>query len=225
MMREPQPQFVSVKFDAVGRPHRFLLPEIDFEPPLQAGEQVVVTRGERLAYGTVARSVPQLAARRAPAVTSTSRVLRRVSTLDVTARLTQQHREREADRVCGMKIKERGLAMKLVKVEHELDGPRLVFYFTAEAHVDFRELVRELRVAAPLPDQHASDRSARRGQAIGRIWHLRTPPLLHDVAAAVRAHLDQDGQAATPEPEPLPAVGLMRPIEVLFAVRTAEREG
>ena len=128
-MREPQPPFVSVKFDAVGRSHRFLLPEIDFEPPLRAGEQVVVTRGEHLAYGTVARSVPQLAARRAaPAVTSTSRVLRRVSTQDVTARLTQQHREREADRVCGMKIKERGLAMQLVKVEHELDGPRLVFY-------------------------------------------------------------------------------------------------
>ncbi len=50
-MREPQPPFVSVKFDAVGRPHRFLLPEIDFEPPLRAGEQVVVTRGEHLSYG------------------------------------------------------------------------------------------------------------------------------------------------------------------------------
>ena len=99
-MREPQPPFVSVKFDAVGRPHRFLLPEIDFEPPLRAGEQVVVTRGEHLAYGTVARSVPQLAARRAaPAVASTSRVLRRVSKQDVTARLKQQHRERAADRV------------------------------------------------------------------------------------------------------------------------------
>ena len=143
-MREPQPPFVSVKFDAVGRPHRFLLPEIDFEPPLRAGEQVVVTRGEHLAYGTIARSVPQLAARRAPAATSTNRVLRRVSTQDVTARLKQQHREREADRVCGMKIKEHGLAMKLVKVEHQLDGPGLVFYFTAEARVDFRELVREL---------------------------------------------------------------------------------
>ena len=32
-MREPQPPFVSVKFDAVGRSHRFLLPESDFELP------------------------------------------------------------------------------------------------------------------------------------------------------------------------------------------------
>ena len=65
-MGEPRPPCVSVKFDAVGRTHRFLLPEIDFEPSLRVGEPVVVTRGESLAYGTVTRSVPQLAARRAP---------------------------------------------------------------------------------------------------------------------------------------------------------------
>ena len=55
-MGESQPPFVSVKFDAVGRTHRSLLPEIDFEPPLRVGEPVVVTRGESLAYGTVAQS-------------------------------------------------------------------------------------------------------------------------------------------------------------------------
>ena len=75
-MGEPRPPCVSVKFDAVGRTHRFLLPEIDFEPSLRVGEPVVVTRGESLAYGTVTRSVPQLAARRAPAAASTHRVLR-----------------------------------------------------------------------------------------------------------------------------------------------------
>ena len=51
-MGEPRPPCVSVKFDAVGRTHRFLLPEIDFEPSLRVGEPVVVTRGESLAYGT-----------------------------------------------------------------------------------------------------------------------------------------------------------------------------
>ena len=228
-MSELQRPFVSVKFDAVGRVHRFLLPEVDFDPPLDPGEPVVVTRGEHRAYGTVTRSMPQLAARRVPSAASTNRVLRRASTQDVAARLQQQHREREAHRVCVMKIKERGLTMKLVKVEQQFDDPRLVFHFTAEARVDFRELVRELASQCgpppPLPDRHASDRSARRGQAVGRIWHLRAPSLLHDVAAGVRAHLDQNGQAATPEPEPLSAVGLMRSVEVLFAVRTAEREG
>ncbi len=60
-MLERQRPFVSVKFDAVGRVHRFLLPEVDFEPPLDPGEPVVVTRGEHRAYGTVTRSMPQLA--------------------------------------------------------------------------------------------------------------------------------------------------------------------
>ena len=81
------------------------------------------------------------------------------------------------------------------------------------------------RVAVQQPHRDAADRCARRGQAVGRIWHLWAPPLLHDVASGIRAHLDQDGQAATPEPKSLSAVGLMRSVEVLFAVRTAQREG
>ena len=93
----------------------------------------MVTRGEHLAYGTVTRSVPQLAAWRVPSAASRHRALRRASTQDVAARLKQQHREREAHRIGVMKIKECGLAMKLVKVEQQFDGPRLVFSFTAEA--------------------------------------------------------------------------------------------
>jgi cell fate regulator YaaT (PSP1 superfamily) len=43
-----------------------------------------------------------------------------------------------------MKIRERGLAMKLARVEQLFDGSRLIFYYTAEGRVDFRELVRDL---------------------------------------------------------------------------------
>ena len=142
-MSDTPPTFVSVKFDAVGRAHRFLLPDIEFEPPLRPGEAVVVARGEHRAYGSVTRSVPELATRKTR-TPSKNRVLRRASEQDIAARLKQQHREREGFRVCLMKIKERGLAMKLVRVEQQLDSPQLVFYFTAEARVDFRELVREL---------------------------------------------------------------------------------
>ena len=220
MMDEPRPPCVSVKFDAVGRVHHFLLPEIDFEPSLRAGEPVVVTRGEHLAYGTVTRSVPQLAARRAPSA-STHRVLRRASTQDVAARLKQQHREREAHRIGVMKIKERGLAMKLVKVEQQFDGPRLVFSFTAEARVDFRELVREL--ASQLHCRIEMRQIGARDEAellggygtCGRhlcctTWLQGFQPISIKMA-----------KRAAPEPEPLPAVGPVRPVEVLFAVRTA----
>ncbi len=138
------PSFVSVKFDPVGRVRRFLLDGVDFEPPLQPGEGVVVARGDQQAYATVARDVPQLADRVAPSSTSRDRVIRRVTQQDVTSRLKHQQRERDARRICAMKIKERGLPMKLVRAEQQLDRPRLIFYFTADGRVDFRELVREL---------------------------------------------------------------------------------
>ena len=71
-------------------------------------------------------------------------MLRVATDEDVAIRRRQRQREREAFRVALLKIRERGLAMKLTRVEQLYDGSRLVFYFTAEGRVDFRELVREL---------------------------------------------------------------------------------
>ncbi len=136
--------FVSVKFDPVGRVRRFLLNDVEFEPPLQPGDAVVVTRGDQRAFATVTRTVPQTASRAVPPATSSDRVVRRATKQDVVTRLQHQRRERHAHRIAVMKIKERGLPMKLVKAEQQLDRPRLVFYFTADGRVDFRELVREL---------------------------------------------------------------------------------
>ena len=144
MSTAPAPRIVSVKFDPVGRAHTFLLPDIDFEPTLRSGEAVVVQMGDRRAYGAVARTVPVLAARKAPRADTPARVLRRASREDVLRRFRLEQREREAKRMCLLKIRERGLAMKLVKVEQLFDGSKLVFHFTAEGRVDFRELVREL---------------------------------------------------------------------------------
>ena len=75
---------------------------------------------------------------------SPNRVVRLASREDVVARLKQQHREQEAFRIATLKVRERGLGMKLTRVEQAFDGTRLVFYFTADGRVDFRELVREL---------------------------------------------------------------------------------
>ena len=143
-MADPSNAFISVKFDAVGRAQQFLLPEAAFDPLLRAGEEVVVANGDRRAYGTVTLAIPQLDAARPPSATSRDRVVRRASKQDVLQRLKQQQRERETHRVGLMKIKERGLPMKLVKVEQQFAGSKLIFSFTAEGRVDFRELVREL---------------------------------------------------------------------------------
>ena len=143
-MAETLPAFVSVKFDRVGRTHRFLLPEAAFDPPLEAGEDVVVANGGQPAYGQVVRSSHPRERERQRSVPSGQRVVRRPSQNDVTRRLKQAHRQREAQRVGVLKIKEIGLAMKLVRVEETFDESKLVFSFTADARVDFRQLVREL---------------------------------------------------------------------------------
>ena len=137
-------RFVSVKFDPVGRVHTFLLSDIDFDPKLSPGEPVIVQMGAQQAYGAIARTVPPVAARKAPTANAPARVLRRASRDDVLRRFRDEQREREAKRMCQLKIRERGLSMKLAKVEQHFDGSKLVFYFTAEGRIDFRELVREL---------------------------------------------------------------------------------
>ena len=156
MSAGPQRPFVSVKFSPVGRTYSFLIPELALdapldqpatprpapEPPLRHGDAVIVETPDGRALGTVTRSVAAMAAKRVPA--EDARVVRKATHEDVVTRLKHQQREKEAQRICQMKIRERGLAMKLARVEQLFDGSRLIFYYTAEGRVDFRELVRDL---------------------------------------------------------------------------------
>jgi cell fate regulator YaaT (PSP1 superfamily) len=152
--------FVSVKLSQVGRAQTFLLPELSTGPaapdapagsaptpvtsPLKPGDTVVVETGQGSALGRVTAAIPAVDERRAPASDSPRRIVRRATREDISARLRQEQREREAFQVCAMKVRERGLAMKLTRVEQAFDGSRIVFYYTADERVDFRELVREL---------------------------------------------------------------------------------
>jgi cell fate regulator YaaT (PSP1 superfamily) len=134
--------FVSVKLSRTARAQEYRVNEA--EPSPRPGETVVVQTDAGPAVGHVVPTIPALADRRRPAVDSPHAVLRRASRDDVVMRLKQQHREQEALRVALMKIRERGLPMKLARVEQLFDGSKLIFHFTAEGRVDFRELVREL---------------------------------------------------------------------------------
>ena len=134
--------FVSVKFTPAGRTVSFLLP--DLMQDVAPGEQMIVETGDGQAIATVVRVPPQVAELRQPVQDSPQVVVRRASQDDVVARLKHQQREQDAHRVAQLKIRERGLPMKLTKVEHVFDGSRLIFYYTSESRVDFRELVRDL---------------------------------------------------------------------------------
>ena len=153
-----QRPFVSVKFNPVGRVFNFLLPDLvidsdrdspdtppaSAELPIAPGDKVVVQTTEGTAVGTVTRPLPVASERKRPADDSPARVIRRASHDDIVTRLKHEQREREAHRICLLKIRERGLPMKLTRVEQIFDGSRLIFYYTAEGRVDFRELVRDL---------------------------------------------------------------------------------
>jgi cell fate regulator YaaT (PSP1 superfamily) len=136
-------RIISVKLTPVGRAQPYVLDDRSARAP-RTGESVVVQTESGPAVGTVVGSIPQLAARKAPANGEASRVVRLATHADIVARLRQQQSERNAHRIALMKIREHGLAMKLTRVEQAFDGSRIVFSFTSETRVDFRELVREL---------------------------------------------------------------------------------
>ncbi len=140
----PQPlRFVSVKLTPVGRAQRYVIDDVSFAQP-RAGERVIVDTENGPAVGTVSHTIPQAATRRPGAADAAHRLVRLASHDDIVARLRDQQREEEAYRLALLKIRERGLGMKLSRVEQTFDGSKLTFYFTAETRVDFRELVREL---------------------------------------------------------------------------------
>jgi cell fate regulator YaaT (PSP1 superfamily) len=134
-------RMVAVKLTPVGRAQFF---PHDLPADAAPGQPVVVQTDNGQAVGHVVRTIPQIAERRRPAADAPQRLVRLATHEDIVARLKHQQREQEALRIAGLKIRERGLAMKLTRVEQAFDASRFVFYFTAEGRVDFRELVREL---------------------------------------------------------------------------------
>ncbi len=103
---------------------------------------VEVDRGEDLGKVT-AHEVPVERVDRAkrPQLTAVHRL---ATPEQIKARSELEPKEEEALRVCHRKVSEHGLQMKLVDAEWQFDGNKVIFYFTAEKRVDFRQLVKDL---------------------------------------------------------------------------------
>ncbi|HSW10235.1 MAG TPA: stage 0 sporulation family protein [Bacillota bacterium] len=132
------PQVVGVCFRRAGRVYHF--DPAGFE--LALGDRVVVetVRGTELGrVATPIRSVPD-----AEVTLPLKRVLRKATPDDVETARVNRARERDAHGVARRKIESHGLDLSLVDVEYSFDGSRIIFYFTAEERVDFRELVKDL---------------------------------------------------------------------------------
>ncbi|HBL40584.1 MAG TPA: stage 0 sporulation protein [Ruminococcaceae bacterium] len=72
------------------------------------------------------------------------KIIRKATQSDLRKLEENKKKEAEAFRICEQKIEKHKLEMKLVNVEYTLDGGKILFYFTADNRVDFRELVKDL---------------------------------------------------------------------------------
>ena len=109
---------------------------------LEAGEPVVVDTEKGPALGKVV-SLPHEKERRLLLKTP-RKVVRKATPGDLEQHERNRQLEKDAFQFCLRKVNEKGLTMKLVKTEALLDRSKMLFYFTAEKRVDFRELVRDL---------------------------------------------------------------------------------
>ncbi len=128
----------GVRFKRVGKVYYFDPAELK----LDEGEYVIVETSRGVEFGEVAASNRQI--EDDTVVAPLRKVLRRATVEDIAQMGDNQRKEAEARAVCEEKITAHKLDMKLVDVEYTFDRGKLLFYFTADGRVDFRELVKDL---------------------------------------------------------------------------------
>ena len=117
----------------------------DFAPKgltVKMGEEVVVETAQGLEFATC--TVGNHEVEDSAVVQPLCPVLRHATDADRAAVERNRRKESEAFDICEKKIADHGLEMKLVNVSCSFDGAKIIFFFTADGRVDFRELVRDL---------------------------------------------------------------------------------
>ena len=106
------------------------------------GDHVIMDTARGVEFGLCAGGNHRINAR--DAVAPLRKILRRATAQDEKINAENRARERRAFEVCMQKIQNHGLDMQLVSAECAFDGSKILFYFTADERVDFRELVKDL---------------------------------------------------------------------------------
>ncbi|MBQ8552056.1 MAG: stage 0 sporulation family protein [Clostridia bacterium] len=142
---EPEPEVELAKYEIVGVRFKAGGKIYYFDPnglKIAKNDPVIVETARGLEYGICDISNKIVTERE---VVLPLRTVSRPATTEDTARHTANvAKEQEAFVICSQKILDHKLGMKLIDVEYAFDGSKLLFYFTAEGRVDFRELVKDL---------------------------------------------------------------------------------
>ncbi|MBQ4630667.1 MAG: stage 0 sporulation family protein [Clostridia bacterium] len=128
----------GIRFKSVGKIYYFDAGNL----VLKAGDHVIVETSRGVEYGTVV--IAKKSVTDDEIVPPLKKILRKANDSDEKAMEENKKREREAFEVCQEKIRSHNLEMKLIDVEYTFDHNKVLFYFTADGRVDFRDLVRDL---------------------------------------------------------------------------------
>jgi cell fate regulator YaaT (PSP1 superfamily) len=127
---------VQAKFRTNFIKHDFDARELQLYP----GDQVIVETDRGPAIAKITGHVQ----RKLLPTGSIQRVLRKANDGDVRHADKNEERERDAYRFCIERIRARNLPMKLIRAQYMHDGSKIVFYFSADGRIDFRDLVKDL---------------------------------------------------------------------------------
>ena len=129
---------IGVKFRNVSKIYYFNPGDFD----VHYNDHVIVETARGIEYGTVVLSPMQLEDEKVPQPLKD--MIRMATPEDNEREAENRRKEKEAYKICKEKIAERGLEMKLIQAEYTFDNSKVLFYFTADGRIDFRDLVKDL---------------------------------------------------------------------------------
>ena len=128
----------GVRFKKAGKVYYFDPNGVDVEK----GVHVIVETVRGLEFGTVIGELREVAEKEV--VAPLKKIIRLADKNDIAQHQANEGKKRKALQLCQEKVDKHGLGMKLIDVEYTFDSSKVIFYFTAEGRVDFRELVKDL---------------------------------------------------------------------------------
>lgn len=129
---------IGVRFRTAGKIYFF--DPLDFE--VERGGHVIVETARGIEFGTVVSAPKEVEDDKI--VQPLKPVLRIANQRDIEQEAGNKRKEKEAYKICLEKIRDHGLEMKLIDAEYTFDNNKVLFYFTADGRIDFRELVKDL---------------------------------------------------------------------------------
>ncbi|MCR5746401.1 MAG: stage 0 sporulation family protein [Lachnospiraceae bacterium] len=129
---------ICVRFRTAGKIYYFTPGELD----IKRGMNVIVETARGKEYGRVVSDIRQVDETKLKSPLKP--VIRIATEEDADQETVNRIKEKEAFKICKEKIAAHGLEMKLIDAEYTFDAGKLLFYFTADGRVDFRELVKDL---------------------------------------------------------------------------------